>query len=661
MILKRLTKGLILLGVLFSGPAFSQENNRKEEGRYYQISDVPIPDSIVLEVGGLAFTPDDRLGVSTRRGKIWIIDDPYSKNEARAGYSLFASGLHEPLGLAFHDGAAYVAQRGELTKITDTDEDGKGDLFNTVYAWPLSGNYHEYSYGPLFLPDGDMILTLNLAWTGKGTSLARWRGWMIKIKPDGTMIPFATGLRSPAGFGLNSAGDLFVAENQGDWIGTGRITHIEKGDFAGHPAGLRWTGEPNSPLDMKAASIPDSAGLLYDFAQDWPALKVPSVRFPHAIMGISTSAITTIPADAMGPFKDQLLVGDQGHSKIMRVALEKVNGVYQGACFPFLEGFSSGILRFAWGSDHSLFVGMTSRGWPSTGKQPYGLQRVSWKGKTPFEMKTIKATGDGFEIEFTQPVDRASADDINSYQIAGFTYVYHRAYGSPIVNQQSCPIDAIEISPDGRKAKLRVRGLRKGYIHEVKAAGVRSRTGAPLLHPTGYYTLNEIPGGGSHDHDVIASAEPTDNSRSGCGSDHTKNVTTMPADWENGPDQTIKIGTKPGLLFDVPSFQVYEGSKVQITFTNDDDMLHNLVVVKFGTYEKVGNAAMNLGLEGPKKGYIPETDDVLFHTCILQPEITQSIYFVAPKAGEYNYVCTFPGHSATMNGVMKVIKKPSNF
>ena len=85
---------------------------------------------------------------------------------------------------------------------------------------------------------------------------------------------------------------------------------------------------------------------------------------------------------------------------MMRVFMEKVNGVYQGASFNFVEGFSSGIIRMIWGSDDSMFVGMTSRGWSSTGKEEYGLQRLVWNGKMPFEIKAIKAKDDGFELEF---------------------------------------------------------------------------------------------------------------------------------------------------------------------------------------------------------------------------------------------------------------------
>ncbi len=77
----------------------------------------------------------------------------------------------------------------------------------------------------MFLPNGDMLVTLNLSWVGRGESLVKWRGWMMRVTPDGKVIPHAAGMRSPAGFGLNDAGDVFFAENQGDWISSGKITH----------------------------------------------------------------------------------------------------------------------------------------------------------------------------------------------------------------------------------------------------------------------------------------------------------------------------------------------------------------------------------------------------------------------------------------------------
>ena len=464
-----------------------------KESDYYRIESIPIPEGLVFEVGGLALLPTGDVGVATRRGDVWIVENPYMTGGTLPFFRRFARGLHEPLGLAYRDGDLYAAQRGELTRLRDTNGDWIADRYEAVAVWPLEGNYHEYSYGPVILPNGNMVVTLNLAWVGSGASLSKWRGWALEISPSGKIEPMAVGMRSPAGIGLNAEGDLFFGENQGDWIGSGYITHIERGDFVGHPAGLRWASLDDSPLRLKPEDVPDTGNPLFEVAQDIPGFKPPSVWLPHIKMGISTSGILAdTTAGRFGPFEGQLFVGDQGFSRINRVYLEKVGGEYQGAAFPFLEGFASGILRMIWGRDESMIVGMTSRGWDAIGKVPYALQRVVWTGEIPFEVKRMGAMTDGFELVFTEPVDE-SAGDVNAYQLSSFTYKYHHHYGSPEINQSEHRISRADVSKDGLRVRLVVDGLREGYIHELRMPGVRSRDGMPLLHDTAFYTLNKIP------------------------------------------------------------------------------------------------------------------------------------------------------------------------
>ena len=131
----------------------------------------------------------------------------------------------------------------------------------------------------------------------------------------------------------------------------------------------------------------------------------------------------------------------------------------------------------------------------------------------------------------------------------------------------------------------------------------------------------------------------------------------MPADWNGAVDRTVSVQGVEGLKFSLPSFDVKPGARVKLDFANTSDMLHNLVIVRPGAGTKVGEAALRLGLDGQKLDYVPRTDDVLYHTALLEPQKVESIYFVAPTApGEYQYVCTFPGHYLTMQGTMRVIR-----
>ncbi len=150
----------------------------------------------------------------------------------------------------------------------------------------------------------------------------------------------------------------------------------------------------------------------------------------------------------------------------------------------------------AFAPDGSLFVGETNRGWGSAGEANEGLQRLVWSKKMPFEMRTISAKPDGFEIEFTQPVDRKSAEDLASYAVQSFTYKFQPVYGSPPVNTVEHKLRGVKVSEDGMKARIIVDNLRQDYIHNITLEGIRDKENSySLVHTTAFYTLNNIPEG----------------------------------------------------------------------------------------------------------------------------------------------------------------------
>ncbi|MFK8161586.1 MAG: plastocyanin/azurin family copper-binding protein [Lewinella sp.] len=617
----------------------------QQESDYYAISKVNIPEAIKLEVGGMDFMADGRLAVCTRRGEVWLISD--LGNEAT--YQLFARGLHEPLGLAVKDGAIYVSQRAEVTKLEDTNGDDRADVFETVYELPLTGNYHEYHYGPLFRPDGSMLSTLNVGWEGGGVSKVPWRGWMMRYDSDDRkLVPYAAGLRSPAGFGTNIEGDVFVAENQGDWIGSGRITHLAEGDFAGHKASLKWAEEPGSKVSVRLDDINDDYKTMYAARAKVPGVKLPAVWFPHGILGISTAAIITDRTEGgFGPFAGQMFVSDQGQSKIMRVSMEKVEGEYQGAVFPFREGFSSGLLRLNFDKNNVMYAGQTARGWAATGGYPFALEGLKWTGETPFEMYQVKATKEGFDVEFTKPVNPVSVK-ASAFTIQNFTYIYHHNYGSPVVDIEDNSITSATLLPDGKTVRLVLDKLRPGYIYELKLEGPRAADGTNLLHDFAYYTMNAIPGGAA-----AGAMEGTE----GITAEQTsaKRPTAMPASWNGKVDEELLLETEHGMKFKQTFITVKAGQNVRLTFRNPDDMQHNFVLTSGKKGNVVGKAADGLGLKGLASDYIPEIDEVLVHTGLIEPEESDVIYFTTPtKPGLYEFVCTVPGHYMTMRGVLQV-------
>jgi len=464
------------------------------ESDYYEIVTLSEPEDLSLEVSGMTILADGRPLVATRRGEVWVLDGAYAEDGQGVEYTLFVDGLQEPLGLLQHEGWIYFAQRGELSRMRDLDGDDRVDEIETVCdSWRISGNYHEYNFGPRLGPDGNFWITTNKPFGGDPFGKVAWRGFALRITPEGEMLPVCSGLRSPAGIETSPWGDVFFTDNQGEWCGASKLAHLEAGDFHGHPWGIEscdlepWTyAVPKPPPDGRP---------MPEVAREHDSFKLPAVWFPYDKMGKSPAGMVwDTTGGAFGPFAGQLFVTDQHHATLMRVALEQVDGHWQGACFPFREGFQCGTLRVAWGADDSLFVGETNRGWGSRGNRMEGLERLVWKGKVPFEVLRMTATPRGFRLELTEPVDREACADVEGYRMTSYTYLLHSSYGSPEVETETCGVREVIVAADGRSLELVVDGLREGYVHELHAPGVRSAKGMPLLHDEAYYTLVHIPG-----------------------------------------------------------------------------------------------------------------------------------------------------------------------
>jgi len=467
-----------------------QQDFPEGEAKSWRIATVAVPEEAELEVGGLALLPDGRPIVATRRGDLVVVDGAGALPPVAPKLTTFASGLQEPLGVELRPDpraksgwAAWVAQRGELTRLVDLDGDLRADLYETVCdAWQISGNYHEYAFGPRFDADGDAWVTLNLGHTDGPTVMGApvpTRGCAVRIHSDAkgsdAMWEIAAdGLRSPDALRFLPGVGMAYTDNQGDYVATNKLSPMPFGSFQGHQASLvhRPGRQPGDPL---------------------PAITPPAIWFPYARMGQSASDFLVDETDGkFGPFTGQIFVGDQTISAVMRVALECVDGVWQGACFPFREGFRSGVHRLAFAQDGALWVGGTDRGWGARGGRRDCLERVLFTGAVPFEMKRLAITSDGFDVTFTQPVDEALATDPKSWTANSWTYEYHPAYGcAELDNLPQLVRELRLLAPD--QLHVALDHLRPNYVHELHCTGVRSRAGEAPLHEVAYYTVNRIP------------------------------------------------------------------------------------------------------------------------------------------------------------------------
>jgi hypothetical protein len=475
------------------------QQKRVREELSYPVTLLEVPEDIALEVGGLAVVagPDGaRILAATRRGEVWGIDGFAGKRpEKSPRFIKVAEGLHEPLGLLPEpDGSVAAACRGQLVRLVDANKDFLYETVDTISDWwDVSGNYHEYNFGPTRGIDGSYWITTNKPFGAQPFGKVTWRGFALKVLPDGRVRPMCAGLRSPAGVETSPWGEAFYTDNQGEWCGMGKLSLLRPGSYHGHPHGIESTKLEEWQFKEPIA-LPE--GELYPAiaaAGTHPKLQLPAVWFPYDKMGRSPAGfIWDQTGGKFGPFEGQIFVADQYESAVFRVDLERVRGHWQGACFRFRDGLAAGALRLAFTPGGAMIVGETDRGWGSKGPLTEGIQRIDFSGTVPFETLSMRLLedGTGFQLRFTQAVDRDSVRDLTSYELSSYTYEASERYGSAELDQRDLVLKSADAHDDGKGVDLRVEGLREGYVHELHMNGIKSaREGFGLLHPDAYYTL----------------------------------------------------------------------------------------------------------------------------------------------------------------------------
>lgn len=468
----------------------------------YIVENIQTPPGLQPETGGIAFLPDGRLVACFLRGEVMIYD-PETKE-----WKLFAEGLHEPLGvLPVSESEIIVMQKPELTRLKDTDGDGEADVYETISDdFGMAGNYHEWTYGPVQDRDGNLFISFNTAseWgiimdevRGRlDTTLVPfnpkqkfaavpYRGWLAKLTPSGEFIPYAYGFRSPSGLLITPDNELFVADNQGDWVGTSTLFKVEQNKFYGHPASMIWLpgwnkGDP-SKLSIEELNAERQRAV---------------VQLPHGIMAASpTQPVFENTGGAFGPFSGQIFIGEMNQERIIRVMLEEVHGVWQGACIPFIDshGLRKGNNRLAFSPDGTLYVGQVQHGFIGD----TGIQRIVFTGKPPVDIQSMNITDEGFDLHFTQKMDEAILRDTSNYHFRHYYYEYHLKYGSDQFDVQRVDVKQIDVRDDGKTASLQLEDLKPGYIYELKLGDLKSEEGEVLENRLICYTVNGLTSGRS--------------------------------------------------------------------------------------------------------------------------------------------------------------------
>ena len=431
-------------------------------------------DVFTPRVGGIDFLSDGRMVVSTwdAAGSVYIVENHKSENPDEIKHKLFAQGLAEPLGLKVVNDRIFVMQKQEMTELVDSDGDDVADEYKTLCDdWKVSGNFHEFGFG-LEEKDGYLYATLATAIEPGGASSnpqIEDRGKVLKVNINtGERTFVAHGLRTPNGIGIGYGGDVYVADNQGDWLPSSKIVQVQDG---------AWYGS-------RSVDFEGTEGLTET---------QPVVWLPQDEIGNSPS---TPLALNVGPYKNQMIHGEVTHGGVKRVFVEEVDGQRQGAVFRFIQGLESGVNRMRWSPDGDLYVGgIGSTGnWGQGGKLWYGLQRLAYNAKPTFEMLAVRAKSNGMEIEFTEPLEPGDGWQVSSYEVLQWYYKPTVEYGGPKMDNRALKVKSATVSEDRKRVFLEVDGMKEKHVVYIRLKDkFISENGHSLWSPECWYTLNKIP------------------------------------------------------------------------------------------------------------------------------------------------------------------------
>lgn len=418
------------------------------------------PWNALFFLAGVDFTPDGAAYACTIHGDVWRvtgIDDKLGSLR----WKRFATGLFQALGLKVRNGEVFVLGRDQITRLKDLNGDGEADHYENF------SNLIQTSTG-----GHDYVTSLELDNSGNFYYVDP-RGAHRVSRDGSTRETIGTGFRNPNGLGASPDGKIITAApQQGEWTPSSQICIVQPGGYYGY-GGPKIT--PERPLG-------------YDAPLCW---------IPHSIDNSSGSQVW-VPQDKWGPFAGQMLHLLWGRCVAMLVLRDTVNGVNQGAVVPLPIKLLSGPNRGSFhAKDGHLYIA-GSTGWQTSAVKDGALQRVRFTGKPVRLPVAWHAHANGLTLTFSQPLDRAAAEDAGSYAIRQWNYRYAKTYGSKdwsVANPQKegrddVVVKSAKLSDDGKTIFLETAPLQPVMQMEIKYS-LNTVEGAAIKNQL-WLTLNKL-------------------------------------------------------------------------------------------------------------------------------------------------------------------------
>jgi azurin/sugar phosphate isomerase/epimerase len=578
------------------------------------------------------FFSDCTAAIATMTGEVWLVKGIDEKLE-KLRWKRFATGLHQPLGVKVVKDKLFVLGRDQITCLHDLNGDDEADFYECVTnEMQTSPGGHDFIVGLEADKEGRFYFASG------NQGVCRVKGARTLLSASGNAeqragVPalpslevLATGFRNPNGLGLSPDGRFITTSGQeGDWTPASSIFQIElgKNDGAHFGAGGPKNGNPPEPVLMYLPRGEDNSSSSQTF--------------------ISSDKWTALKADG------NLIHLSSGGGSAWLVMRQNVKGRWQAGAVKISGNFDSGpqAARFNPNDGHLYVNGM--QGWGSYTPKDGCFQRVRFTGGDQPVPIGFEARDNGVLIRFNQPVKNADAATCFAQC---WNYQYGPQYGSPEYSVKYADTpghDPLEVRSvqklDGGKTLF----LEIPQIVTASQIHLRVSTGHDIFLTAHALAepFTDFPG-------YTKIAKTNHAAQTGI----TAPTPSKPNPWAKGePGREIVIDAALGLQFVQKELTAKPGEKLTIVFKNPDVVPHNWLLAKPGSLQQLGDKC-NLMITDPQglaKHYVPDSDDVLAYTDMVNPQGEFTIHITAPnEKGDYPYLCTFPGHWMVMNGVLKV-------
>ena len=418
------------------------------DSKPFAVDEFTVPESnpwlALVRPTGFDFLDDgNSLAVSTWDGDVWTVQG----TDGKAGsltWRRIASGLFQPLGVKVIKGQIYVTCRDQIVILRDLNGDGYTDFYeNFNNDHQVTTHFHEFAMG-LQVDDQGRLYYSKAACHGLKATVPH-HGTILRVSADGTTTDIlATGFRAPNGVCLNPDGTFMVTDQEGFWLPKNRINWVKPGSFHGNIWGY--------------TNVTDTS----DSAMAAPICWITN-RFDR-----SPAEPLWVTSDVWKPLKGTLLNFSYGYGKIYAVPHEKVGDMMQGGMVTLpVPQFPTGLIRGRFSPIDGQLYALGMVAWASSQNKPGGMYRVRYNGG-PVDVPTgIQAKPGALTVQFSDPLDPATASDPGRYRMTVWSLKRTQNYGSDHIDEHTVEIKAARLSADGKTVTLEIPDLAPTWCYEL--------------------------------------------------------------------------------------------------------------------------------------------------------------------------------------------------